>query len=297
MQSLILFHHVDILLQGKEVACNIVRLPPGTVIFEDLNDEILKGQVLKPLDRGINVRHQTDALPGRIRYRAPDHSEVEIAFGDKDQRGDFTLRHGDWVQFKIATDRRDLLNRATHISLLDESFVVSGERREQGTVASVKDGFGFLRCVEREPRLFFHFNEVLNIDHEVKVGDEFEFTVMQDQTSSFGNNRQSAVRMKLLPFGTVQFETTTSTNVTGVVSKCAPNSWASRSPAKTQNGSEQAPDTGLIHYQLNGINETISFHNKDCDIKHFPRLGDKVMHNVIFYILSDKTYAGLALKK
>lgn len=54
---------------GKEVACNITRLPPGTVIFEDLKPEILKGQVLKPLDRGPNARHQTDALPGRIRYR------------------------------------------------------------------------------------------------------------------------------------------------------------------------------------------------------------------------------------
>lgn len=148
------------LYQGKEVACNITRLPPGTVIFEDLKPEVFKGQVLKPLDRGPSVRHQTDALPGRIRYRAPDHSEVEIAFGDKDQRGDFTLRHGDWVQFQIATDRRDQLNRATHISLLDESFVVSGERREQGIVASVKDGFGFLKCCERDLRLFFHFNEV-----------------------------------------------------------------------------------------------------------------------------------------
>lgn len=93
------------------MACNITRLPPGTVIFEDLKPEILRGQVLKPLDRGANARHQTDALPGRIRYRAPDHSEVEISFGDKDQKGDFTLRHGDWVQFKIATDRRDQLNR------------------------------------------------------------------------------------------------------------------------------------------------------------------------------------------
>ena len=137
------------------------------MIFEDLKPEVLKGQVLKPLDRGPNARHQTDALPGRIRYRAPDHSEVEISFGDKDQRGDFTLRHGDWVQFKVATDRRDGLNRATHISLLDESFLVSGEKREQGVVASVKEGFGFLKCVEREARLvdpifYYHVFTVRN---------------------------------------------------------------------------------------------------------------------------------------
>lgn len=51
-----------------------------------------------------------------------------MPFGDKDQCGEFTLRHGDWVQFQVATDRRDQLKRATNISLLDESFNVSGER-------------------------------------------------------------------------------------------------------------------------------------------------------------------------
>lgn len=71
--------------QGKEVACNIVRLPPGSVIFEDVGSAIMKGQVLKPLDRNNPQRHNNDPLPGRIRYRAPDHSEVEVPFGDKDQ--------------------------------------------------------------------------------------------------------------------------------------------------------------------------------------------------------------------
>ncbi|KAK9712515.1 SUZ-C motif [Popillia japonica] len=264
---------------GKEVACNITRLPAGTVIFEDLKPEILRGQVLKPLDRGNNARHQTDALPGRIRYRAPDHSEVEISFGEKDQRGDFTLRHGDWVQFKIATDRRDQLNRATQIMLLEESFMVSGERREQGVVASVKDGFGFLRCVEREPRLFFHFNEVLDVDHDVQVGEEFEFTVIQDQTSTFSNNRQSAIRMKLLAPGTVQFEMTMETNLTGIVSKDIPNSWANRSPTKNQNG-EHVAESGTITYQLNGIKKTVPFYSKDCDVRHFPKHGDKVHFNI-----------------
>ncbi|RZC42843.1 cold shock domain-containing protein E1 [Asbolus verrucosus] len=265
---------------GKEVACNITRLPSGTVIFEDLKPDILKGQVLKPLDRGPNARHQTDALPGRIRYRAPDHSEVEISFGDKDQRGDFTLRHGDWVQFKVATDRRDGLNRATHISLLDESFVVSGEKREQGVVASVKEGFGFLRCVEREARLFFHFNEILDVDREVVVGDEYAFTVVQDQTSTFSNSRQSAIRMKWLPHGTVQFETRIENSLSGtVVKEIPPSLWLNRSPTKNQNG-EHTPDSGLITYQVNGVKKTIAFYSKDCDMKHYPRLGDKIEFNI-----------------
>ena len=63
--------------------------------------------------------------------------------------------------------------------MLPESFTVSGERREQGIIAALKDGFGFIRCVDRDPRLFFHFNEVLDVDREIIVGDEVEFTVIQ----------------------------------------------------------------------------------------------------------------------
>lgn len=72
------------------------------------------------------------------------------------------MKHGDWVQFLLATDRRDQLQRATSISLLEETFKVSGEKREQGVVSSLKEGFGFLRCVERSVRIFFHFTEVLD---------------------------------------------------------------------------------------------------------------------------------------
>lgn len=71
--------------QGKEVACNISRLPPGSVVFEDIGTQVFKGQVLKPLERANPARHTNDPLPGRIRYRAVDHSEVEVPFGDKDQ--------------------------------------------------------------------------------------------------------------------------------------------------------------------------------------------------------------------
>jgi hypothetical protein len=48
------------------------------------------------------------------------------------------MRHGDWIKFVIAVDRRDKLRRATKIELLDESFQVSDERREQGTVHSIR---------------------------------------------------------------------------------------------------------------------------------------------------------------
>ncbi|XP_033223033.1 cold shock domain-containing protein E1-like isoform X2 [Belonocnema kinseyi] len=248
---------------GKEVACNITKLPPGSIVFEEISNDVVKGQVLKPLERGNTTRHQSDPLPGRIRYRAPDHSEVEVPFGDKDQKGDFTLRHGDWVQFRIATDTRDQLKRATEISLLPESFTVSGERREQGMIAALKDGFGFIRSVDRDPRLFFHFNEVLDVDREITVGDEVEYTVIQDPTSSFSNSRQSAIRLKHLPPGSVQFETVIESDVLGNV-------------IQNTNGNEP----GLIGYLKEGQQKSIIFFTKDCDPKSIPKLGDEVQFSI-----------------
>jgi hypothetical protein len=50
---------------------------------------------LKPLERGANVAAlNTEPLSGRLRYRGRDRSEVEIPFGDKDQKGEYTLRYG-----------------------------------------------------------------------------------------------------------------------------------------------------------------------------------------------------------
>ena len=153
------------------MASQIVALPPGTVVFEDVGTEHFTGQVLKPLDRSYSKAQQSpgggqagpveagEALNGRVKYRGADRSEVEVPFGEKDQVGDFTMRHGDWIKFVIAVDRRDKLKRATKIELMDESFQVSDERREQGTVHSLREGFGFMKCADRDARMFFHFSE------------------------------------------------------------------------------------------------------------------------------------------
>ncbi|CAG0884398.1 unnamed protein product [Darwinula stevensoni] len=163
---------------GKEVATNITLLPAGTVIFEDVEAETIKGQVLKTVEKGA-MRQPNEPLSGRIRFRGKDRSEVEIQFGERDMKGEFSLRHGDWVCFNIATDRRDKLQRATNISLLDESFVVSGEKREQGIISTLKEDLGYIKCVEREANLFFNVNEVLDVSQKLAVDNEVEFTVIQ----------------------------------------------------------------------------------------------------------------------
>merc|ERR1719346_653403 len=261
---------------GKEVATNLVKLPVGTVVFEDVGTEYFTGQVLKPLDR-TGKYQQTDPLPGRVKYRALDRSEVEIPFGEKDQVGDFTLRHGDWIKFVIATDRRDKLKRATKIELLDESFKVSDERREQGVVQALKEGFGFLKCVERSEKMFFHFSECLEVSRKLMVGDEMEFTTAPDPTTL---GRQLATRIKHLPTGTVKFDIVIAQNILGIVTEePAAVSWP-KSPSKSPDSPSKSEGAGKIVYELNGLQLSIPLYASDCDLRNTPKVGDKVQFNI-----------------
>ncbi|KAA0184845.1 hypothetical protein HAZT_HAZT000797 [Hyalella azteca] len=171
---------------GKEVATDLVKLEDGSVVFEDTSQEVVRGQVLKTVER--SPRHNPkEPLPGRIRYRGHDRSEenlrltrghkVEVKFGERDQRGEFTLRHGDWVEFNIATDRRDRLQKATNITLLDDSFLVSGERREHGVVKHLSEECGYILCCDRDLLLHFFYRELLDPATAVTIGDELAFTV------------------------------------------------------------------------------------------------------------------------
>ena len=48
-----------------------------------------------------------------------------------------------WLHF-------DLLYLSGHFNIIS-----------QGIIVALRDGFGFIRCAERDARLFFHFNEVI----------------------------------------------------------------------------------------------------------------------------------------
>ena len=44
---------------------------------------------------------------------------------------------------------------------------------------SLKDGYGFIQCAERDARMFYHFSEILDTNSKTELQDEVEFTVMQ----------------------------------------------------------------------------------------------------------------------
>ncbi|XP_014663991.1 PREDICTED: cold shock domain-containing protein E1-like isoform X2 [Priapulus caudatus] len=255
---------------GKEVAVNITRLPEGSVVFETLDEKLVRGHIKKVI--GKNRRQSTaDPLPGRISYKE-NNEEKDIQYGEKDLLGIFTLHENDLVEFTVATDKRDQMQHATNIDFLPESFKISQESRETGLVAVVKDGFGFIKCAEREARMFFHFSEFLINSYMPKVQDEVEFTVSQDHSSS----RPVATRIKTLSKGSISFETVLLDKYTGLVEKEAISQRNStRSPTKItkENG---VGEVGEIKYDVDGESNIVKFLMKDVDIRNVPKRGDKV---------------------
>uniref|UniRef100_A0A8B9REK9 Cold shock domain-containing protein E1 n=1 Tax=Astyanax mexicanus TaxID=7994 RepID=A0A8B9REK9_ASTMX len=261
---------------GKEVATDVRLLPQGTVIFEDISIEQFEGTVTKVIPK-VPTKNQNDPLPGRICARI-NFTEKELLFGEKDTKSKVTLLEGDHVQFNISTDRRDKLERATNIDILPDTFHFTKEAREMGVIAAMRDGFGFIKCVDRDARMFFHFSEVLE-ESPLHISDEVEFTVVPDMLSA---QRNHAVRIKKLPKGTVSFHTQSEQRFYGVVEKeamCASNSKANVSPSK---GKEKDIEEGVIAYEDCGVKLTVPYHLKDLDGCVFPQLGEKVLFFFFF---------------
>lgn len=241
--------HVEYCVQdrnGKEVATNIRLLPPGSVQLEEISSEIFVGIVEKPLppkapnklqhnqmsnaggdattmaktngNLGLQPQQPAVTLAGIIQYTTPLGESRKIRFGEKDRAANcvYTLCKGDKVSFLTVTDKRNGQQRAAGVSLLlKETLEISGEKRERGIVAAVKEGFGFIKCLERDSRLFFHCCELLDSNHCVRMSDEVEFTVLNDPVAE--KHRLHATRITVLPKGTVIFHTISDKIYTGVI--------------------------------------------------------------------------------
>ncbi|XP_061592734.1 cold shock domain-containing protein E1 isoform X2 [Cololabis saira] len=272
---------------GKEVATDVRLLPQGTVIFEDISIEQFEGTVVKVIPK-VPTKNQNDPLPGRISARI-GFTDKELPFGEKDTRSKVTLLEGDHIQFNISTDRRDKLERATNIDILPDTFNFTKEMREMGVIAAIRDGFGFIKCVDRDARMFFHFSEVLE-ESQLHISDEVEFTVVpvgpvnklfsKDMLSA---QRNHAVRIKKLPKGTVSFHTQSEQRFMGVVEKEVVTNNKNASPVKGKEKGkivEKESEEGVIAYEDCGVKLTVPYHIKDLEGGGQPLVGDKVEFSI-----------------
>lgn len=233
---------------NKDVATEIRLLPHGSVQLEEVSARTYVGSIEKPLPAKTPNKGSTEnsiaggdatspnqaskngqvaangaqlqpslALAGIISYDTPTEKK-NIRFGEKDRAANclHTLCKGDRVSFVTITDKRDHQQRAAGVTLLlEETLQISQEKRERGIVAAVKEGFGFIKCLERDSRLFFHCCELLDPRHHVRMSDEVEFTVLPDPVAE--KQRMHATRIKLLPKNTVIFHNVSEERFCGTI--------------------------------------------------------------------------------
>jgi len=201
--------------KDKQVAVNITLLPEGSVIFDDVSSVIHNGTI-----KVLSVPRKNNMKDSRNDNRDDENESfgtieatikgelVQFSYSDHDRDGNtYTLLPNDSVKFLIATDRRNARQRAISVCLdLDRTKEHSEDKRECGVVAAVKvlEGFGFIKCQSRDSRMFFHCSELIDSTHRIKMSDEVEFTVLPDQMAE--SKRLHATRIKILPKGSVQFQ-------------------------------------------------------------------------------------------
>ncbi|XP_028402725.1 cold shock domain-containing protein E1-like [Dendronephthya gigantea] len=255
---------------GKEVAVSVEPLPEGTVKFEDISKDTFQGTVEKVFSR--NKRQEP--LNGKVLYSTNDGTS-ELPYGEKDVLGEFTILPGDVVGFKIATDRRDSLRRATEIYLIKEAESSNGGSvRERGFVSALKDGFGFIQCCDRDSRLFFHFSELIDLEQEINFSDEVEFSIVEDYVAG---GRLHAIRVRILPRGSIGLKPMTEEWFTGIVEReSAP--WMGRSPRKVER--ERDSECGLIVACIENEKIALPFFPVDSDLRTMAKFGDQVEFQV-----------------
>ena len=188
---------------GKEIASNIKMLPEGSVCFDELSSNIYVGRIVQsPYQQNINGVITTI---GTLIYDNNDDSLVELSFTDRDRipgASEYTLIEGDFVQFRIATDKRkrnyylsqphqafslSAFQRATQLTLIEEHSLVDNgintkEHRERGILIKLCSAndfltqqqqqpnndlynqvkFGAIKCIEQDELVYFSFNEIIN---------------------------------------------------------------------------------------------------------------------------------------
>lgn len=129
-------------------------MPHGTVKFDELSRRVYIGRIIQaPGGTGAGAG-------GRLIFDNNEEQLAELTFGERDRIGEYTLLDGDFVQFRIATDKRQRCSnrmqsqqygvsqspspspapqRATQITLIEEHSLVENsantkECRGQGVL-------------------------------------------------------------------------------------------------------------------------------------------------------------------
>ncbi len=204
-------------------------LPAGTVSFDELSKDVYIGRITQPLTQVSSLLHNTNLTGiklneissiGKLVFDNTNNNDngtlTELIFSNLDRLnngGDYTLLEGDFVQFRIASDKRQRSysnntqlhqkQRATQVTLIEEhcladNMINTGEYRERGVLVKTATGrelvqsievqgaaglqkYGVIKCLEQNELVFFSTCEVINYVKFVANGDLVSPTVKETE--------------------------------------------------------------------------------------------------------------------
>ena len=181
---------------GKPIAVRVTLAAPGSAVFEDIAEGVLRGTVTSkvPVVKGRYPPAGEGGVgppQGSLSYPDPATSApVSLPFTRADLAPGCHVRPGDLVQFRVAVDRRTGAARATRISV----------PLRTGCVHAVKESYGFISIASSDggeeaagaaQRVFFHFSEVEGHPAvALKERDEVTFTAVLNPKTGELNARQ-----------------------------------------------------------------------------------------------------------
>jgi len=202
------------------------------------------GDVPNPLARDTpapnerSTRGARKVVPGLISWTDETGATVELAFRPNDVSGGQNrgaapaVLKGDTASFHLLTlrTRNGTTRRATQVSVSPAGWGAAS--REQGVVTAVKDGgFAFVDSNARSDKIFLHATQLQQAvaasrkdenprerrqqgGDQLTVGLEVEFNCVQTEPGKF-----AAMRVAVLPAGTVQFDELLPYTLTGTVAR------------------------------------------------------------------------------
>ncbi|XP_075910409.1 cold shock domain-containing protein E1 isoform X8 [Petromyzon marinus] len=128
-------------------------------------------------------------------------------------------------------------------SLLNGDGVTVGPvLRETGCVEKLMQSYGFVKCYERQARLFFHYSQFRGHVQDLKVGDDVEFEVSTDRKTG----KPIAVNLLKVKPPVNSFEMPTEERIVGQVVAAIP------SVGGKEGGGVGALHKGSVCYERNG---------------------------------------------
>ncbi|TSK42125.1 Cold shock domain-containing protein E1 [Bagarius yarrelli] len=139
-------------------------------VYEDISSEKYEGTISKIISK--TSQNEMGSVDTTVA-----NTQKSLPFGAGDVITKATMLVGDKVQFNIATNQQNKVERAVNIEFQAETFLLESiEQRKIGTIIKLDANSGLIKT-QHDPQLVFDLSEVMH-DAKLSLSEKVEFTLV-----------------------------------------------------------------------------------------------------------------------